>query len=52
VLVLAALGGVLNNAGILFTRPFTGYAAQDFELLSRTTLQGGIFVTQLALSEC
>src|SRR5580704_17469864 len=35
-----SIDGVVNNAGIFFTKPFTEYTAQDFEKLSRTNLQG------------
>jgi NAD(P)-dependent dehydrogenase (short-subunit alcohol dehydrogenase family) len=46
-----SIDGVVNNAGIFFTKPFTDYTAQDFELLSRTNLLGYIFLTQLAVKQ-
>jgi len=46
-----SIDGVVNNAGIFFTKPFTDYTAQDFEKLSRTNLQGYINITQLAVQQ-
>jgi NAD(P)-dependent dehydrogenase (short-subunit alcohol dehydrogenase family) len=46
-----SIDGVVNNAGIFFTKPFTEYTAQDFEKLSRTNLQGYINLTQLAVTQ-
>jgi NAD(P)-dependent dehydrogenase (short-subunit alcohol dehydrogenase family) len=46
-----AIDGVVNNAGIFFTKPFTDYTAQDFEKLSRTNLEGYIHITQLAVKQ-
>lgn len=42
---------VVNNAGIFFTKPFTDYTEQDFQLLSETNLQGYIYITQLAVKQ-
>ena len=42
---------VVNNAGIFFTKPFTDYTQQDFQVLSGTNLQGYIYVTQLAVKQ-
>jgi NAD(P)-dependent dehydrogenase (short-subunit alcohol dehydrogenase family) len=39
----------INNAGIFFTKPFIDYTAEDFQLLSKTNLQGYIYITQLAV---
>jgi NAD(P)-dependent dehydrogenase (short-subunit alcohol dehydrogenase family) len=44
-----SIDGVVNNAGIFFTKPFTEYTAEDFEKLSGTNLQGYINITQLAV---
>jgi len=44
-----SIDGVVNNAGIFFTKPFTDYTANDFERLSGTNLQGYIYITQLAV---
>ena len=46
-----SIDGVVNNAGIFFTKPFTDYTADDFELLSETNLQGYIYITQLAVKQ-
>jgi NAD(P)-dependent dehydrogenase (short-subunit alcohol dehydrogenase family) len=46
-----SIDGVVNNAGIFFTKPFTEYTTQDFEKLSRTNLQGYIHITQLAVKQ-
>ena len=46
-----SIDGVVNNAGIFFTKPFTEYTAHDFELLSGTNLQGYIYITQLAVKQ-
>src|SRR5271154_1019094 len=43
-----SIDGVVNNAGIFFTKPFTEYTPQDFEKLSGTNLRGYINMTQLA----
>jgi len=44
-----SIDGVVNNAGVFFTNPFTDYTPEDFELLSATNLQGYIYITQLAV---
>jgi NAD(P)-dependent dehydrogenase (short-subunit alcohol dehydrogenase family) len=46
-----SIDGVVNNAGIFFTKPFTDYTAQDFEMLSGTNLRGYIYITQLAVKQ-
>jgi NAD(P)-dependent dehydrogenase (short-subunit alcohol dehydrogenase family) len=46
-----SIDGVVNNAGIFFTKPFTEYTAEDFERLSATNLQGYIHITQLAVKQ-
>src|ERR1700685_3703837 len=46
-----SIDGVVNNAGIFFTKPFTVYTADDFEKLSGTNLQGYINITQLAVRQ-
>ena len=46
-----SIDGVVNNAGIFFTKPFTDYTAEDFEKLSGTNLQGYINITQLAVKQ-
>jgi NAD(P)-dependent dehydrogenase (short-subunit alcohol dehydrogenase family) len=46
-----SIDGVVNNAGIYVSKPFTEYTAQDFEKLSGTNLQGYINITQLAVKQ-
>jgi NAD(P)-dependent dehydrogenase (short-subunit alcohol dehydrogenase family) len=46
-----SIDGVVNNAGIFFTKPFTDYTPHDFELLSETNLRGYIYITQLAVKQ-
>jgi NAD(P)-dependent dehydrogenase (short-subunit alcohol dehydrogenase family) len=46
-----SIDGVVNNAGIFFTKPFTEYNVQDFERLSGTNLRGYINITQLAVKQ-
>src|SRR4051812_46380903 len=46
-----SIDGVVNNAGIFVTKPFTDYKAEDFENLSRTNLRGYINMTQLAVKQ-
>jgi len=46
-----SIDGVVNNAGIFFTKPFTDYTAHDFEVLSETNLAGYIHITQLAVKQ-
>jgi NAD(P)-dependent dehydrogenase (short-subunit alcohol dehydrogenase family) len=46
-----SIDGVVNNAGIFLTKPFTDYTAEDFEKLSGTNLRGYINITQLAVKQ-
>jgi NAD(P)-dependent dehydrogenase (short-subunit alcohol dehydrogenase family) len=46
-----SIDGVVNNAGVFFTKPFTDYTVQDFERLSGTNLVGYILITQLAVKQ-
>jgi NAD(P)-dependent dehydrogenase (short-subunit alcohol dehydrogenase family) len=46
-----SIDGVVNNAGIFFTKPFVDYTVRDFELLSETNLMGYIYITQLAVKQ-
>jgi NAD(P)-dependent dehydrogenase (short-subunit alcohol dehydrogenase family) len=46
-----SIDGVVNNAGIYFSKPFTDYTADDFERLSETNLEGYIYITQLAVKQ-
>ncbi len=44
-----SIDGVVNNACVFFTKPFTDYTAHDFELLSATNMQGYTYLPQLAV---
>lgn len=46
-----SIDGVVNNAGIFFTKPFTEYTVRDFEKMSGTNLRGYIHITQLAVKQ-
>jgi NAD(P)-dependent dehydrogenase (short-subunit alcohol dehydrogenase family) len=46
-----SLDVLVNNAGIFFTKPFTGYTADDFRSLVSTNLEGFLYVTQLAIKQ-
>ena len=46
-----SIDGVVNNAGIFFSKPFTEYTADDFHLLSETNLEGYLYITQLAVKQ-
>lgn len=46
-----SIDGVVNNAGIFFGKPLTDYTFDDFETLSKTNLEGFIYVTQLAVKQ-
>lgn len=49
--IFGSIDGVVNNAGIFMTKPFTEYTAEDFENLSGTNLRGYIYITQLAVKQ-
>lgn len=46
-----SIDGVVNNAGIFFSKRFTDYTTEDFEQLSETNLLGYIRITQLAVKQ-
>lgn len=46
-----SIDALVNNAGIFFTKPFTGYTTEDFEALSSTNLEGFLYVTQEAVKQ-
>jgi NAD(P)-dependent dehydrogenase (short-subunit alcohol dehydrogenase family) len=46
-----SIDALVNNAGIFFTKPFTGYTAEDFKRLVSTNLDGFIYMTQLAIKQ-
>jgi NAD(P)-dependent dehydrogenase (short-subunit alcohol dehydrogenase family) len=49
--VFGSIDGVVNNAGIFLTKPFTEYTSEDFEKLFGTNLRGYINITQLAVKQ-
>ena len=46
-----SIDGLVNNAGIFFTKPFTEYTAEDFKTLASVNLEGFLFVTQGAVKQ-
>jgi NAD(P)-dependent dehydrogenase (short-subunit alcohol dehydrogenase family) len=42
---------LVNNAGIIFRKPFIEYTAEDFKLLASTNLEGFLYVTQLCIKQ-
>ena len=46
-----SIDGVVNNAGIFFSKPFIEYTTRDFQMLSETNLEGYLYITQLAVKQ-
>jgi NAD(P)-dependent dehydrogenase (short-subunit alcohol dehydrogenase family) len=46
-----SIDGLVNNAGIFFTKAFTEYTAEDFKALSSVNLEGFLYVTQGAVKQ-
>jgi len=46
-----SIDGLVNNAGIFFTKPFTEYTTEDFKELSSVNLEGFLYVTQGAVKQ-
>jgi NAD(P)-dependent dehydrogenase (short-subunit alcohol dehydrogenase family) len=46
-----SIDALVNNAGIIFTKPFTDYTADDFKLLVSTNLEGFLYLTQLSIKQ-
>jgi NAD(P)-dependent dehydrogenase (short-subunit alcohol dehydrogenase family) len=46
-----SIDGVINNAGVFFTKPFTDFTTVDIQRLAATNLLGYIYVTQLAVKQ-
>jgi NAD(P)-dependent dehydrogenase (short-subunit alcohol dehydrogenase family) len=42
---------LVNNAGILRTKPFTEFTTEDFDALISTNLRGFLYMTQLAVKQ-
>jgi NAD(P)-dependent dehydrogenase (short-subunit alcohol dehydrogenase family) len=51
---LSKFGGIdvlINNAGVLISKPFTEYTTDDFDTLVSTRLAGFLYVSQLAVKQ-
>jgi NAD(P)-dependent dehydrogenase (short-subunit alcohol dehydrogenase family) len=46
-----SIDALVNNAGIIFTKPFIDYTAEDFKLLVSTNLEGFLYLTQLSIKQ-
>jgi len=46
-----SIDALINNAGIIFNKPFTDYTAADFKSLVSTNLEGFLYVTQLSIKQ-
>src|SRR5260370_23339205 len=46
-----SIDALVNNAAIVFTKPFTDYTAEDFRSLISTNLEGFLYVTQLSIKQ-
>src|ERR1700752_3417917 len=46
-----SIDALVNNAGIFFTKPFTDYTVEDFKSLVSTSVEGFLYVTQLAIKQ-
>ncbi len=46
-----SIDGLVNNAGIFFTKAFTDYTEEDFKALSSVNLEGFLHVTQGAVKQ-
>jgi NAD(P)-dependent dehydrogenase (short-subunit alcohol dehydrogenase family) len=46
-----SIDGLVNNAGIFFTKAFTDYTAEDLKALSSVNLEGFLYVTQGAVKQ-
>lgn len=42
---------LINDAGIIFNKPFTDYTAEDFKSLVSTNLEGFLYTTQLCIKQ-
>ena len=47
----ASVDVLVNNAGILRTKPFTDFTTEDFDALVSTNLLGFVYMTQLAVKQ-
>jgi NAD(P)-dependent dehydrogenase (short-subunit alcohol dehydrogenase family) len=42
---------LVNDAGIIFNKPFTDYTTEDFKSLVSTNLEGFLYITQLCIKQ-
>ena len=45
------IDALVNNAGVIFNKPFTDYSAEDIKLLVSTNIGGFLYLTQLAIKQ-
>ena len=46
-----SIDALVNNAGVIFNKPFTDYSAEDFRSLVSTNLEGFLYITQLSIKQ-
>ena len=46
-----SIDGLVNNAGIFFTKPFTDFTEEDFRTLISTNVEGFLYITQLVTKQ-
>jgi NAD(P)-dependent dehydrogenase (short-subunit alcohol dehydrogenase family) len=46
-----SIDGLVNNAGIFFSKPFTDYTLDDLRALVSVNIEGFLFITQLAIRQ-
>jgi len=46
-----SIDALVNNAGVIFDKPFTDYSAEDIKLLVSTNIDGFLHLTQLAVKQ-
>jgi len=46
-----SIDALINNAGVIFDKPFTDYSTEDIKLLVSTNIEGFLYLTQLAIKQ-
>jgi NAD(P)-dependent dehydrogenase (short-subunit alcohol dehydrogenase family) len=46
-----SIDGLVNNAGIFFSKPFTDYTLDDLRALISVNIEGFLFISQLAINQ-
>ena len=46
-----SIDALVNNAGVIFNKPFTDYSAQDIKLLVSTNIEGFLYLTQIVIKQ-